>query len=907
MVIKMQQNYFKKVMLSLFIMLVLLLTGCVQRFTVQEIFPDEALAARIAAALNVPVDRRLGVQVKDNIVKLFLDGAGITNLEGMQHLSNLTTILLSDNNVSDLTPLRDLQKLEWLALNGNEIEDLEPLNNVKSLQLLELNNNQIHDVSALAELTNLARLELNNNQITNLEPLEELTSLTRLELNNNHIHDLTPLINLANSITISAHNQQIILPDAITGRATHFQLRDRNSGAVSLISSLGEFTFDNHYLTWHTAGEKRATWDVFARVSNIRFSGVVHQTVYEADAIVAELFPDESLAFAVARELDVNVNEEFDPQKLRDLHTLVADNFSTFPNQMKIQDLTGMEHLVGLEVARLSNNSINDLTPLASLVNLTSLDLANTQIDDVAPLASLVNLTSLDLANTQINDVEPLTSLVNLTSLDLANTQIDDVEPLASLVNLTSLDLANNQIDDVALLASLVNLTSLDLANNQINDVVPLAGLASLTSLQLDNNQISDLSPLRNLNLGANATFANQQVTLSAGIVNRVNEFVLKNINGEAVSLTSGVGGFNFVNGQLTWLSEGDNYATWDVETEVGDTRFSGVVRQTVSPVLDVIAELFPDESLAFAVARELGVDVNARIDVQNLNTLHAIYASDSGNFPNQRPIQNLAGVEHLVGLEHLHLNHSQISNLAPLASLPNLQALSLQFSQISSLTPLASSSNLRTLSLQFSQINDFASLASLTNLTSLSVANTQISDLTPLAGLTNLTNLALDSNQISDVTLLAGLTNLTRLTLDSNQISDLSPLKTLNLGPNSSFQNQTITLPDGVVNVATAFVLKDINGEAISLIPEVGDFNFANGELIWMSAGSNYATWDAPVGDGNVRFSGIVGQVVLPNQASADVVADSLASSILIPNSQDFKQGKSYSNVIKQQQSKTG
>jgi len=86
--------------------------------------------------------------------------------------------------------------------------------------------------------------------------------------------------------------------------------------------------------------------------------------------------------------------------------------------------------------------------------------------------------------------------------------------------------------------------------------------------------------------------------------------------------------------------------------------------------------------------------------------------------------------------------------------------------------------------------------------------------------------------NGIQDLTGIGYLEGLTMANLANNQISDFSPLKALNLGTNSTFHNQTITLPDGVVNGETEFILKNINGEAIPLILGIGDLSFENGLL---------------------------------------------------------------------------
>ena len=659
---------------------------------------------------------------------------------------------------------------------------------------------------------------------------------------------------------------------------------------------------------------------------------------------IAELFPDESLAFAVARAINVDVNAEIDSQRLREIDFFNIGVVSSLPGQRPVQDLTGMEHLAGLELVGLSNNQISDLTPLASLTNLTDLFLYNNNYN-------------------------------------------------------------NNQTLDLTPLAALTNLTTLGLGNSQINDLTPLAGLTNLTTLRLDNNQIIDLTPLAGLTNLTNLDVNNQIIRLSERAADREAEFDLKNINGDFISLTPGVGDLIFEHGLLTWLTIGDNHATWDGLTGIGNIRFSGTLYQTAYHPITV-AEVFPDESLAFVVANELGVSADAKINPQRFEEIVTFTVHNFNLFPNRRHIQDLTGIERLVNLTNARLSNSRIRDFTPLASLPNLTRLDLQASQvadttpfadltnltilelgnnpvrdvrpladltnltvlrlsgpritdvtplaglinltelqvhnaqvsdvaplagltnltelriydnlISDITPLAGLTNLTDLHIRDNPISDVRPLATLTNLTTLSINNGQISDITPLAsltnlellhihdnqvsniaplaGLTNLTHLQLQNNQISNIASLAGLTNLMQLQLHNNQISNMGVLSDLNnLRAGSTFHNQIIMLPVTMTDQQVDFALTHVNGEVAELVTEVGDFAFDNGVLTWKTTGHNYATWDAPTGIGNVRFSGIVHQDVYraPDQTSIDAVMNfltnnSLDNQFLIPNTNE-------------------
>ncbi|MBT4512847.1 MAG: hypothetical protein HOC20_11645 [Chloroflexi bacterium] len=129
---------------------------------------------------------------------------------------------------------------------------------------------------------------------------------------------------------------------------------------------------------------------------------------------------------------------------------------------MKISDLTGLEHCTALTMLTIGNNQINDPSPLASLTNLNMLDLSNNQISDLSSLADLKNLVTLRLDWNEITDISPLSSLTKLRSLTLnsrpGSNEIRDISPLALIESLRDVSLWNNQISDVSPLLSLPNL-----------------------------------------------------------------------------------------------------------------------------------------------------------------------------------------------------------------------------------------------------------------------------------------------------------------------------------------------------------------------------------------------------------------------------------------------------------------
>ena len=221
-------------------------------------------------------------------------------------------------------------------------------------------------------------------------------------------------------------------------------------------------------------------------------------------------FADVPLAWAVRRALRLDTRGahiellKIPEVNLDRLTQLQYDNDSDTKEQLKISNLSGLEHATQLTTLSLQENNLRDLTPLAQLTQLTELDLSNNNISDITPLAQLTQLTKLSLAGfpsgNEVSDLTPLAQLTQLTALDLShNKNIRDLSPLSGLTHLTELNLRDNNISDLTPLAQLIQLIELDLWGNEISDLTPLAQLTQLTELELTGNNINDITPLAQL------------------------------------------------------------------------------------------------------------------------------------------------------------------------------------------------------------------------------------------------------------------------------------------------------------------------------------------------------------------------------------------------------------------------
>ena len=251
-------------------------------------------------------------------------------------------------------------------------------------------------------------------------------------------------------------------------------------------------------------------------------AGAVYVFESEASGVtIAEIFPDDGLAAAVARYLGVTVNTEVTNAQLAGIEALdVGAGVSHVPI---VGTLQGIEYLISLVELRI-NVSTYDISPLAGLVALEELRLIfhgpMSYVYDFSPLANLVNMRVLSLYGRvgrpnppgggywalppnmwiQISDLSPLAGMTKLESFTLINSHVEDLSPLAGMPNLETLYLPGNyRITDISALSGLMGLNYLNLLGSRIADISPLSELINLESLNLAGYRISDLSPLSGL------------------------------------------------------------------------------------------------------------------------------------------------------------------------------------------------------------------------------------------------------------------------------------------------------------------------------------------------------------------------------------------------------------------------
>ncbi len=108
--------------------------------------PDPQLKAAIERTLKTN-DPTMGDMLK--LINLGADGAGITDLSGIECAENLEIVTLSRNSITDISPLLNLTKLKWIDLSSNLITHIPELS-WDHLDCLLIYNNPLGDLEALS-------------------------------------------------------------------------------------------------------------------------------------------------------------------------------------------------------------------------------------------------------------------------------------------------------------------------------------------------------------------------------------------------------------------------------------------------------------------------------------------------------------------------------------------------------------------------------------------------------------------------------------------------------------------------------------------------------------------------------------------------------------------------------------
>ncbi|MBC1457736.1 leucine-rich repeat domain-containing protein [Listeria newyorkensis] len=151
------------------------------------------------------------------------------------------------------------------------------------------------------------------------------------------------------------------------------------------------------------------------------------------------LFPDITLAQEVYRTIHPEIEEEEEMDLNRSVTKEELAHVKTvtdYTRGLRIQNLTGIEHLPALETLYLEGDQtgkINSLQGIETLKQLRVLSLKNERLTSIDSLQHLPQLEEVNLVGNEIEDVTPLAGLTSLTVLNISGNKVMDLRALRDL------------------------------------------------------------------------------------------------------------------------------------------------------------------------------------------------------------------------------------------------------------------------------------------------------------------------------------------------------------------------------------------------------------------------------------------------------------------------------------------
>ena len=761
---------------------------------------DVAVRSRLEASLGKEVGAVITRLEMTKLTSFHATNAGVTDLTGLEHAINLTILHLEDNAISDISALGSLTSLEDLWLENNAISDISPLGTLTSLSLLYMDGNRVSDVSPLGTLTSLRYLYLGDNALSDVSALGSLTSLRHLHLHANSISDVSALGTLTSLVRLYLGGNSISDVSALASLTSLKQL-GLNGNSISDISALETLT-----------------------------------SLYQ---------------------LALNDNSVSDISALSALNSM---QFLGLKNN-SVSDVSALQSHTQMVALNLSSNTISNISALANLTGMEALLLNNNQISDISPLATCTGLENLSLGWNSISDISVLANFQRLDTLRLNNNSISDISALSSLPSwsLSILHLDGNSISDVSALGSMRLLRTLTLANNTVSNISSLLSIGPLAEVSLDGNPLGaraidvHIPELKRKGVRVSFNYSPVPTDFTASVLGDGTGAVLRWTSaavsryqlrwGASVDFLIGRADISgtATSHQVNGLANGISYV-FELRGLDSDGQPGPVARAHATMAARPSAAVqFQDSVLAAGVAAALGKAAGETLNEGELATITELDVSAGGPAPSSSPsfapkaarkrsgggaVTDLSGVERLVNLRRLNLDHNAVNSLAPLLELNHLEWLSVRgqaltsdsaFVHIPALVdrgvevlfdePVAADLGdvalaegmaralgkpagallteadlllVRELNIGGAGVRDLSGIEKVVKLERLTASGNQLRSLAPLTALPALEWLDLSDNGLTDVSDLSGLTGLRTLFLGGNALSDVSALASL-------------------------------------------------------------------------------------------------------------------------------
>ena len=194
--------------------------------------PDAQLESVVRNQLGINEGALTVANLKE-LVYLYAQGEGITDLTGLEYATNLEGLDVSANDITDVSPIASLTNLTSLTLWGT----------------------QISVISGLSSLTNLTYLDLeDNHQLVDISPIESLVNLETLRLSYSAVTDITDVSSLSNLRELYLYGLSLDLSE---GSATSSTINDLQSRGVSVYFDwMPEYPDYEEYLSIYYSNEE---------------------------------------------------------------------------------------------------------------------------------------------------------------------------------------------------------------------------------------------------------------------------------------------------------------------------------------------------------------------------------------------------------------------------------------------------------------------------------------------------------------------------------------------------------------------------------------------------------------------------------------------------------------------------
>ena len=150
-------------------------------------------------------------------------------------------------------------------------------------------------------------------------------------------------------------------------------------------------------------------------------------------------------------------------------------------------------------MVRINDELLKKCTFTEDLGSVKELTLTNKEVEDVKGVQSLVGLSDLNLAFNRIKNLSSLGSMGELRYLNVMHNQVRSLQGVGALTSLRVLKVSDNQISSLEPLSQLTMLEELWVHNNEISDLKELEHLRPMTNLShlwlLPNPCCSKLPP----------------------------------------------------------------------------------------------------------------------------------------------------------------------------------------------------------------------------------------------------------------------------------------------------------------------------------------------------------------------------------------------------------------------------